>query len=199
MHRFVSSRAPDRRGGPSVRPGRHIRYGRIGSPLGDVWLAVSDAGVCRVSLGSPDEPAFRSELLRRYPDARVTRDENAPGVAAARRQLEEYFAGRRPVFGLRVDLEGTTPFQRRVLEHVRTIPCGSAVSYGEIAAALGRPGAARAVGGALSRNPVPIVVPCHRVVGGGGRIGGFTVGDSAAATGTKRRLLDLERSVGGRP
>jgi len=175
-----------------------LRYGRLDTPLGTVWLAAGPDGVLRVALGAVDEAAFREGLLRRWPRAALSRDESDGDVAVALQQLSGYFAGRRRVFTVKVDLGRCSVFQRRVLERVREVPWGAVASYGRIATSLGQPGAARAVGGALSRNPVPLLVPCHRVVGGSGAIGGFTVGADPRATGTKRALLDLERSSGGR-
>jgi methylated-DNA-[protein]-cysteine S-methyltransferase len=105
----------------------------------------------------------------------------------ARRQLAEYFAGERLAFALPLALEGT-PFQRAVREALLRIPPGETRSYGALAAAAGAPGAARAVGAACARNPVSIVVPCHRAVGADGRLTGYAGGEAA-----KRWLLDHER------
>jgi methylated-DNA-[protein]-cysteine S-methyltransferase len=124
--------------------------------------------------GSPRDPAL--SVLRR-----------------AREELAEYFEGDRTSFDLPLDLTGTE-FQRRVWAEVRRIPYGETVSYGELARRLGRPSAARAVGGANARNPVPIVVPCHRVVGASGQLTGF--GGSLAR---KEFLLGLETGRGARP
>jgi methylated-DNA-[protein]-cysteine S-methyltransferase len=108
-------------------------------------------------------------------------------LAAARAQLEEYFAGARGAFDLPLLMRGT-PFQERVWRALCRIPFGATATYGEIAAAVGRPGASRAVGGANHRNPIAIVVPCHRVIGADGSLTGYGGGESR-----KRRLLDLER------
>ena len=102
-------------------------------------------------------------------------------------QLDAWFAGRLKQFSLPL-VEPRSEFERRVREAMLGIPYGETASYGELAAAIGSPGAARAVGTACARNPVPIVVPCHRVLGAGGRIGGYLGG-----TETKRWLLDFER------
>jgi methylated-DNA-[protein]-cysteine S-methyltransferase len=107
--------------------------------------------------------------------------------AEAKRQLEQYFAGKRREFSLPLVLDGT-PFRRRVWQALSAIPYGTVITYGELAARINAPGAARAVGQANGANPLPIVVPCHRVVASGGRLGGFTSG-----TDIKCRLLDLER------
>ncbi len=101
-------------------------------------------------------------------------------------EITEYFDGRRRTFGFPIDLHGS-PFETEVWTALQNIPYGSTVTYGELAAGLGRPGAARAVGSANGRNPIPIVVPCHRVIAAGGKLGGYGGGLTL-----KRQLLDLE-------
>jgi methylated-DNA-[protein]-cysteine S-methyltransferase len=108
-------------------------------------------------------------------------------LSGAARQLEEYFAARRTVFELPLDLTGT-PFQQRVWAALREIPYGQTVTYTELARAVGRPDVVRAVAAAVGRTPVPIVVPCHRVLGAGGALTGYGGGLER-----KRALLDLER------
>jgi methylated-DNA-[protein]-cysteine S-methyltransferase len=102
------------------------------------------------------------------------------------RELVEYLAGARRKFDFPIDLRGT-PFEMEVWTALQNIPYGSTVTYGELATRLGRPGAARAVGSANGRNPIPIVVPCHRVIAAGGKLGGYGGGLTL-----KRQLLDLE-------
>lgn len=148
------------------------------SPLGTLLVAASERGVCRVSF-APDV-----EALAAAAGPRVLRVP-AP-LAAARRQLDEYFAGTRRQFDLPVDLRAA-PFQRSVLEELARLPYGEVATYGELARRIGKPRAARAVGGALNRNPLPIVIPCHRVVGAGGALVGY-----AGGVERKRALLDLE-------
>ena len=114
-------------------------------------------------------------------------DATAPCLAAAARQLDEYFAGERQRFELDLDLDGT-PFQRAVWERLLTIPYGETTTYGTLARELGRPDRARAVGAAVGRTPVPIIVPCHRVVGADGSLTGYGGGLDR-----KRSLLALER------
>ena len=114
-----------------------------------------------------------------------------PLLEEAARQLSEYFAGSRREFTLPLLLKGT-PFQRRVWEALRTIPYGETCSYGELARAIGSPKSCRAVGGANHRNPISIIVPCHRVVGSTGSLTGYGGGLE-----NKRFLLDLERRVLG--
>ena len=127
-----------------------------------------------------------------FPNRGPARDETArdPGaLEAAAAQLDEYFAGRRTAFDLPLHLDGT-PFQRRVWAALREIPYGTTVTYTELARAVGRPDIVRAVGAAVGRTPVPIVVPCHRVVGADGSLTGYGGGLQR-----KRALLDLERRV----
>jgi methylated-DNA-[protein]-cysteine S-methyltransferase len=127
----------------------------------------------------------RDERLPRRPPADWRED--ARGLRDARAQLQDYFAGKRTSFDLPLALNGT-PFQLKVWRALLRIPFGATASYGDIAAAIGRPGASRAVGGANHRNPIPIVVPCHRVIGSDGSLTGYGGGEDR-----KRRLLALER------
>lgn len=106
----------------------------------------------------------------------------------AKKQLSEYFAGRRTAFDLPIDLQGTQ-FQRAVYKQIAKVGFGKTITYAEIAAKLGKPLAARAVGGAVGSNPVPIIVGCHRVLGASGKITGYSGGKGLP---TKRQLLDLE-------
>jgi methylated-DNA-[protein]-cysteine S-methyltransferase len=110
----------------------------------------------------------------------------------ARSQILEYFAGSRRSFDLRLDMGNIPPFSRRILEALVAVPFGATITYGELAARAGRPGAARAVGRAMAANPLPIVVPCHRVVGAGGKMTGYSGGDGIV---TKRWLLRFEEAV----
>jgi methylated-DNA-[protein]-cysteine S-methyltransferase len=112
---------------------------------------------------------------------------DAKAVAAAAIQLEQYFAGERTEFDLHVELDGTE-FERRVWDEVRAIPYGQTATYAEIARRIGRPGASRAVGRANGRNPLAVIVPCHRVVGSDGSLTGY-----AGGIAMKRALLDLEQ------
>ena len=105
------------------------------------------------------------------PARRVLRAPRA--VAAARRELDEYFAGRRRAFDLAVDLRGVTPFSVTVLTELAKVPYGRTATYGELALRAGRPKAARAVGMVMNRNPIPIVLPCHRIVGASGSLVGY--------------------------
>jgi methylated-DNA-[protein]-cysteine S-methyltransferase len=159
------------------------------TPIGRCGLAWAERGVAGVQLPEPDEAGTRARLLRRFPGAR----EAAP-PPAVQRVLDTIAALLRGEGGdlsaVALDLDRVPPFDRRVYAIARTIPPGATLSYGDIAARLGEPGAARAVGEALGRNPFPIVVPCHRVVAAGGKVGGFSAPGGVT---TKLRLLAAER------
>jgi methylated-DNA-[protein]-cysteine S-methyltransferase len=169
--------------------GRPVYYCALPSPIGRLFVAASEAGLMRVSFQQP-ERAFIEQLRRAGIEPVRSRARTADVV----HQLRAYFAGERRAFDIRVDLSGISPFQRDVLMAAASIPAGEVVSYGEIARRIGRPGGSRAVGQALGHNPIPIVIPCHRVIAAGGQIGGYGGGLAR-----KRRLLRLEgaRAVGG--
>lgn len=156
---------------------------RMASPVGALLLIASDNGLAAV-LWEDDDP----KRVRLGPI--VDRGDH-PVLVEAERQLTEYFAGERRSFELDLDFRGT-PFQRRVWDALRAIPFGETGSYGRLAAELGSPKAVRAVGAANGRNPISIVVPCHRAIGASGGLTGFAGGLEA-----KSFLLKLEaRSVG---
>jgi methylated-DNA-[protein]-cysteine S-methyltransferase len=140
------------------------------SPAGPLVLEGDDETLTRLGFGAPSAPQG-----------------DAASIAAAAIQLEQYFAGERTEFELDVELSGT-PFERRVWDEVRAIPYGETASYAEIARRVGRPSACRAVGRANGRNPIALIVPCHRVVGSDGSLTGYAGGIEM-----KRALLDLER------
>ena len=167
----------DRAGHPA------IRFGQIQTPVGLLFVGTTNQGVCDVTFGRFSVRRYRERLLRRSPE--VWQDDAGLGTVGA--ELRAYFAGELTRFSLAVDLRQVTSFTARVLRETREIRFGQVMSYGEIAARIGSPGASRAVGGALGRNPVPIIIPCHRVIAQGGRLGGFTGGLP-----TKRVLLGLE-------
>ncbi len=155
------------------------------SPCGPLLLVVNDDGaVVRIEFGNGRESQKRT--VQRMQAAGIEVVEDAGRTAGLRRQLEEYFAGERQEFDLRLAPEGT-PFELSVWEELKRIPFGETRSYGEIAQAIGRPGSARAVGRANGANPIPIVVPCHRVIGADGSLTGFGGGLAA-----KERLLEIE-------
>jgi|Deesub1362A_J573_1020465.scaffolds.fasta_scaffold02173_6 methylated-DNA-[protein]-cysteine S-methyltransferase len=166
-----------------------VWYERLdGTPVGLLWVAVSPQGVAAIALGG-DEETFLAILRRRFGGPmRRDRGKIAPALA----QLREYFAGQRRAFELPTDLRGLTPFQRRVLREACGVPAGSLTTYGEIARRLGKPRAARAVGRALAANPIPLIIPCHRVVAADGTLRGYSGGAGLA---TKARLLELEGAI----
>jgi len=161
-----------------------LTHRTVDSPVGPLLLAATPAGLVRVAFGREDHDAVLSRLATQLGG----RSERAPGrLDAAARQLDEYFTGRRRSFDLAVDLPFTHGFRRTVLAHLRGVTFGATTTYGAVAAAVGRPGAGRAVGSACATNPLPVVIPCHRVVRGDGVIGEFLGGTEA-----KRALLALE-------
>ena len=151
-------------------------YCYLDSPVGDLLLAGDGEALC--GIGFPDGP------VRREPGTDWIL--NQKPLRPAQRQLTEYFAGKRRQFDLPLRLHGTA-FQIRVLRALQGIPYGETVSYGDIARRIGRPKAVRAVGAANGRNPIPIVIPCHRVIGANGKLTGFGGGLK-----TKAMLLRLE-------
>jgi methylated-DNA-[protein]-cysteine S-methyltransferase len=171
-------------GNVATRPARRtVYYCRLPTPIGPLLIAVTEAGLVRVAFRQR-ESSFVAELRERLgvdPVRSTTR------TADIVRQLRTYFAGERRAFDVQLDLSGVTPFHRRVLMAAAAVPAGQVVSYGEIARRIGQPRSCRAVGQALGRNPIPIVIPCHRVIAAGGRIGGYGGGLRI-----KRKLLRLE-------
>jgi methylated-DNA-[protein]-cysteine S-methyltransferase len=158
-----------------------VAYDLADSPVGELLVATTERGLARISY-FPD--AALEEIAASF-GPRVLRVPRQ--LDPVRRQLDEYFTGRRTTFELRTDLSPVAPFQRLVLGELARVPFGEMTTYGGLAARIGRPRAARAVGGALNRNPVPIVLPCHRVVGASGSLVGY-----AGGLERKRALLSLE-------
>ena len=150
----------------------------MGSPVGTLTLVATDDGLAGI--------LWENDWPNRTPMRVGARDDTHPVLIETERQLTEYFSGRRKEFALELDVEGT-PFQRLVWNALRTIPFGETRSYGDIAKQIGNPAAMRAVGAANGRNPVSIVVPCHRVIGSTGKLTGFGGGLEA-----KAQLLALE-------
>lgn len=155
----------------------------MSSPVGDLWICVTDEGLCAINFGEPGKSLFRK--LHRYGVA-LPEDAEHPLLYRAVSQLSEYFEGTRSVFDLPLELLGT-PFQKSIWDVLLTIPLGQTSTYGTIAAALGRPSAARAVGQAVGSNKINIVVPCHRVLGHDGSLTGYGGGIER-----KFQLLQLE-------
>jgi methylated-DNA-[protein]-cysteine S-methyltransferase len=161
-----------------------VAYATADSPFGPLLVAVTPAGVVR--LAYPDErPDDVLDDLAARVSPRVL--ESARQVAAVRSELDRYFAGRMRGFRTPVDWSLTAGFGRRVLRATAAIPFGGVSTYREIAAAAGSPSGSRAAGNALGANPIPIIVPCHRVLRTGGGLGGYTGGIDR-----KERLLRIE-------
>jgi methylated-DNA-[protein]-cysteine S-methyltransferase len=158
-----------------------VRYDVVDSPVGALHLAATDRGLCRISYFADGW----EEALARVFGVRVLR---AP-LDEVRRELDEYFEGGRREFDLPLDLR-VAPFHEAVLHELARVPYGSTETYGALAAKAGRPGAARAVGTVMNRNPIPIVLPCHRIVGANGSLTGY-----AGGLDVKRRLLQLEGAI----
>lgn len=183
-------------GRPAALPDPAVQAWRGASfpDLGTVRVGAGAAGVLAIELVDAGLAALgpvRSPAARPVPGAAVPPGESDGDASRlAERtlgEIVEYLAGARKAFTVPVDLACLPPFSRRVLEAVARIPWGGATTYGALARAIGCPGGARAVGQALGRNPVPLLVPCHRVLAGGGLIGGFSCGLD-----WKRRLLRME-------
>jgi methylated-DNA-[protein]-cysteine S-methyltransferase len=167
----------------SDRGGAPVSRVIIGSPLGPLTLLASGGTLTGLYMNDREPAASGGTGEVAAPDE--------PVLAETERQLEEYFAGHRQVFDLPLALHGTA-FQRRVWDALLGIGYGETVTYGQLAGQLGQPTAARAVGLANGRNPVSIIVPCHRVIGSDGSLTGYGGGLP-----NKRRLLDLERGARG--
>jgi len=151
------------------------------SPLGEILLAATPSALAGLWFeGQKHQPASDG----------WARDPAHPVLREAARQLDEYFAGRRTRFDLPLDLQGGTPFQQSVWQALLAIPCGQRTSYAALSARIGSPAAVRALGAAVGRNPVSIVVPCHRVVGSDGALTGY-----AGGIDRKTALLRLEAAA----
>lgn len=163
-----------------------IFYDRLdGTLLGSIWLAVGPHGLLAVEYAG-SEASFRS-YLSKLSSSEAQR--SFAKVASAKDQVLAYLSGQRQQLSLDVDLSHLTPFQQRVLEETRKVPRGQVASYAQIAKRIGQPKAVRAVGQALRRNPVPIAVPCHRVIASDGSLGGYA---GKMRSRRKLQLLQLE-------
>jgi methylated-DNA-[protein]-cysteine S-methyltransferase len=163
-----------------------VGYDVVDSPIGPLLVAATERGVCRLSF-DPEPEREEERLAARY-GSRVLRAPRA--VDEARRELDEYFEGRRHAFDLALDLDGVAPFASEVLRELAQVPFGRTTTYGALARQAGRPRAARAVGTVMNRNPIPIVLPCHRVVGSTGSLVGYGGGLHR-----KEQLLRLEGAL----
>jgi methylated-DNA-[protein]-cysteine S-methyltransferase len=161
-----------------------VAYDLADSPVGDLLVAVTDRGLCRIAY-RPD--AALDELTADF-GARVLRIPKR--VERVIRELDEYFDGKRRAFDLETDLSPVPAFQQQALRELARVPFGQVTTYGALAAKIGKPRAARAIGGAMNRNPIPIVLPCHRVVGSDGKLVGY-----AGGLDRKEQLLRLEGAL----
>ena len=155
-----------------------VRYDIAETPVGDLFVAATPRGLCRISYTVDGQ----DEVVARIFGARVLRSP----LDDVRRELDEYFEGRRHDFDLPIDLR-VAPFHEAVLHELARVPYGHTDTYGHLAARVGKPRAARAVGMVMNRNPIPIVLPCHRIVGANGALTGY-----AGGLHVKRALLELE-------
>ena len=160
-----------------------VGFDVVDSPIGDLLVAASDRGLAAISFDS--EPQDSLERLARIAGPRVLRSSRS--VDGARRELDQYFAGRRRTFDLSLDLRALPPFTLSVLDQLARVPYGETTTYGALARRVGHPRAARAVGTVMNRNRIPIVLPCHRVVGSTGSLTGY-----AGGLDVKQALLELE-------
>jgi methylated-DNA-[protein]-cysteine S-methyltransferase len=165
-----------------------VAYDIADTPVGPLLVAATDRGLARISF-DPDPDAVQEQLARGF-GRRLLRVPRA--VDGVRRQLDEYFEGRRHDFELELDLRLANEFSRTVLHELATVPYGHLTTYGALAARSGKPRAARAVGTVMNRNPIPIVLPCHRVVGANGSLTGYGGGLER-----KQQLLTLEGAISG--
>ena len=155
--------------------------------LGRLQLAATDFGLCKLSLRCDDEDAFRARLVRDAGSPHLVRLKG-PHISSALNEIEAYLSGRLRFFRTPLDLRGTA-FQKRVWSQVLNIPYGTTSTYRDIAEGIGQPGSARAVGSANAANPLPLFVPCHRVIGADGSLRGYGGGIEIKAA-----LIRLERA-----
>ncbi len=163
-----------------------VYYAEMSTPVGELFVAATQMGLVRISF-LLNESGFVSDLRARLNAEVVKSPDDVAGIVE---QLNEYFSGKRSKFDVSIDLTLATPFQRRVLEAANQVPAGRVTTYGELARRIGQPRASRAVGNALGRNPVPIVIPCHRILREGGGLGGYTGGLHI-----KKKLLEIEGAL----
>ncbi len=164
-----------------------LHYGSFESAIGTIYVAADGDTLVAVDFTSASESDFRKELSARV-ERTVSRSDSA--ALPAVRELREYFEGKRETFSFTPDISGRTPFQRRALRAALKIPYGQTRTYAWLAKQAGSPRAARAAGQVMASNEVPIVIPCHRVIGSSGGLCGFAGG--LKALDMKRKLLEIE-------
>ncbi|MNO35981.1 Methylated-DNA--protein-cysteine methyltransferase [compost metagenome] len=167
-----------------------VYYAEMDSPIGPLTLCATERGLCLIRFGTYAETAVEIHPWLKGQMGQVRLSKDLPRLAGAVQQLTAYFAGELREFSLPLDMRGTV-FQRQVWEALCSVPYGQSASYKDVAVVIGNPQAVRAVGGANNRNPVPIVVPCHRIIGAKGSLVGY-----AGGLGIKSRLLQLEAEHG---
>ena len=160
-----------------------VSFGIADSPVGELLIAATGVGICRIAF-DPDPERHLHELANSFGPRVVASSEPLEALVG---QLDEYFRAGRETFELELDLSSITPFHRAVLAALADVPYGTVTTYASLASDAGRPRAARAIGGAMNRNPIPIVLPCHRVVGSDGSLTGY-----AGGLPRKEALLTLE-------
>ena len=170
---------------PSGNQTETSKYDMVETAAGWVGIEVTEKGVRRLTLPAKDRQAAVAELGIEEKD--ITHDAGGAGLAD---RLKHFFMGEPVVFKEGLDLTGATAFQQEVYQAACRIPFGKTKSYGQLAKDIGKPGAARAVGQALGANPLPILIPCHRVVAADGGLGGFSGGIN-----TKKKLLAMEKGT----
>lgn len=164
-----------------------IHYTSIDTPIGKILIAKTEKGVCRIGLPSDDDESFTNWTAIQFPNKNVI--ENPKALDNVINQLKKYFTGKLKKFSLPLDLQ-SSPFYKKVLMAVKNIPYGKTASYKQIANRIDNPKAARAVGNANANNPIPIIIPCHRVVASDWSLGGYGGGLTM-----KRWLLELEGAL----
>ncbi len=169
---------------PALSPSASIYYAFHPSPLGLIGIAGSDQGLTRIVLALPDESHFVDHLKNTFQSECLKKPDFFESVV---KQLSLYFSGDLERFDCPLDLSRGTPFQQKVWQELTNIPYGTTISYRTLAEAIGQPKAFRAVGNANGKNPLPLIIPCHRVIQGNGSLGGYTGGLHI-----KRFLLDHE-------
>jgi methylated-DNA-[protein]-cysteine S-methyltransferase len=162
-----------------------ITFDTVETPFGIIGLAISEKGLCRVYF--PEDAPFDRSLQREFPECTIIQDEKA--LQNIKKQFKEYFSGKRKSFDIELDLNAP-PFYTDALAEVSKIPFGQTATYQDIAIRAGNPRAVRAVGSANANNPLPIVIPCHRVLNTGGGLGGY-----GGKLERKVFLLELENSL----
>jgi methylated-DNA-[protein]-cysteine S-methyltransferase len=162
-----------------------LTYTDFSSPIGSLWVCASDSGVCGISLQPAGFRGLIAHLSKRFGTVPIV---DTVGLVPIVEELSRFLEGESDKIALEADLRGLTPFQQKVLRVMQEIPYGTVRSYQWMAERVGNPKACRAVGRVCAANPVPLLIPCHRVIAKDGSIGGFSSGEK-----TKKWLLSLER------